>query len=145
MARKLAIMCGLPASGKSTYCRELQKQGWLVVSPDIIRTMLYDAPYLKEFEVEVWNVTKLSARVLLRSNYDVVIDATNTTKWERKGWREMANGYNAEFSIYYVDTPFEECVRRDMQRLNPVGYNVLERMHKKFTEPSEDEGNIIAV
>lgn len=138
-------MCGLPASGKSTYCRELQKEGWLVVSPDNIRQMLYNAPYLKEFETEVWNIAKFSAKTLLLCNHDVVIDATNTTRWERKGWREIADSYGAEFSICYADTPFEECVKRDMQRPNCVGYDVLERMHKKFMAPSEEEGNTITV
>ena len=38
---KLIIMCGIPASGKSTSTKQIEKQGFLVLSADKIREKLH--------------------------------------------------------------------------------------------------------
>ena len=39
---RLAITCGLPKSGKTTYARGLQEAWWVRVCPDEIRQALQD-------------------------------------------------------------------------------------------------------
>ena len=39
---RLAITCGLPKSGKTTYARGLQEAWWVRVCPDEVRQALQD-------------------------------------------------------------------------------------------------------
>jgi predicted kinase len=51
---KLMILCGLPASGKSTHADRLRKEGWSIVCPDDLRKVLHGEPFRPEAEPMVW-------------------------------------------------------------------------------------------
>jgi predicted kinase len=62
---KLAIMCGFPRSGKTTWAKSLKREGWVRVCPDEIRMALHGQPFLKEEESLVWALVWARARGLL--------------------------------------------------------------------------------
>ncbi len=49
----LAIMCGLPRSGKTILAKRLECEGWVRVCPDDIRMALHGQAFVKEAESSV--------------------------------------------------------------------------------------------
>jgi len=122
-------MQGLQASGKSTRAEELVKQygNAVRVNRDLLRTMLH---------FDVWSVAKESitreaARGLVASLLScpevgvIIVDDTNLGKRTIDDWKWAATAYKAEFEICRLETPIEECIRRDAMRDKPVGKSVI--------------------
>ncbi len=123
---KLIILQGLQGSGKSTKASELVKQGNTIrINRDLIREMLH---------FNRWNginegLTKDSARILakmfLSKNIRTVIDDTNLFSGTIESWKQLAKEVEATVEIIKIDTPFEECIRRDSLREKSVGKSVI--------------------
>lgn len=141
---KLGIMCGMPLSGKSTYAKMLQKQGWVRVSLDDIRLALHGQIYKAEAEPIVWGTAELMVRSLLKSGHKVIVDTTNRTKERRKRWIQVAKEFGLILEIYYVDTDYETCKERNKAQ-NRLSNNYLKQIYKEFEKPTSDEGTIIMV
>jgi hypothetical protein len=82
----LILVCGLPASGKSTLSRNLAKKiGAHVLRTDVIRKELIKKPsYTPEEKELVYSVTLLVARYLLRAGEIVILDGTYYKRKLRK-------------------------------------------------------------
>ncbi|WP_190284835.1 ATP-binding protein [Bacillus sp. S3] len=141
---KLAIMCGMPLSGKSTYSKTLQNQGWVRVSLDEIRLALHGQTYKAEAEPIVWDHAELMVRSLLRSGHDVLVDTTNRTRERRKRWIRVAKEFGLTLEIFYVDTDYETCKQRN-KVLRRLSEHDLKQIYKEFQKPTSDEGTIIKV
>jgi predicted kinase len=139
---KLAIMCGLPRSGKTTLAKELEREGWVRVSPDDIRLALHSQPFVKEAESTVWAVARDRSRRLLQSDHKVLIDATNLSKESRGSWSKLAKEFGLSLDIYLVETPFEICLKRNIGT-GAVPEDVLRRMNERYQRPTDKEGRII--
>ena len=139
MTTEIAIMCGLPRSGKTTYAKELQKQGWTRVCPDEIRLALHGEAFIGRAEPFVWAIAETMARALLLGGHRVVIDAVNSTVERRRQWVCLAREFHKELQIYVVPTPYEVCLKRR----GDLELHVLERMNRQFEQPTSDEGTII--
>lgn len=137
----LWIPRGLPASGKSTWTRELiaeQPLGSVVrVNRDDIRMMMFGPEYCKPtFEAE--NLVSLiehgPIEALLRRGSDVVVDDTNLRVRFVKDLMMIADRVGAAVKIVddFLDVPLSTCLRRDQERENPVGDAVIVGMHNKF-------------
>lgn len=131
----ILLLSGLPASGKTTYARE-----WLAEEPDQRVRVNYDElcvqmfggwrrlagkelPLLKDAAI----TTTLEA---LEAQKAVIIDNTNLTPKARNAWRTLARQQGVPYEEHEIDTPVEECVRRDRLREGKarVGRAVIERM-----------------
>jgi predicted kinase len=77
-------------------------------------------------DVEVFVVTQA-----LRLGRDVVVDDTNLDPETVKLWLSCAMAGVAAVEFLPIDTPLEECIRRDAQRAMPVGEEVIRRMAAK--------------
>ncbi|MFF2448543.1 AAA family ATPase [Neobacillus sp. NPDC058068] len=141
---KLGIMCGMPLSGKSTYSKTLQKQGWVRVSLDDIRLALHGQVYKAEAEPLVWESAELMVRALLKSGHNVLVDTTNRTRERRKRWIRIAKEFGLTLEIFHVDTDFETCKQRN-RALRRLSENFLKQIYKEFQKPTTDEGTIIKV
>ena len=140
---RLAILTGLPKSGKSTYAKTLKEEGWVVVNPDTIRLALHGQQFVASAEGFVWATAELMARSLLMSEYKVLIDATNTTKKRRAQWLKLAQEFGLTLDAYIMDTSVEECHERNNFLLKHgstgVPPEVIDRMAEQW-EPVEEEG-----
>lgn len=74
----LVLVCGLPATGKSTVSRNIaQKLKASSLSTDIIRKQLFGKPtYTSEEKRLIYKVMLLVAEYLLRNDRNVVLDGT---------------------------------------------------------------------
>lgn len=141
---RLALMVGLPRSGKSTYARALQETGWVRVEPDAFRLALHGNAFHPPAEGIVWAAAELAVRALLVSGHAVVIDATNTTRHRRSGWLRIARDLSVPAEAFVMDTPLRECLERNEWRRHRVPPDVMERMARQW-EPPDAELEGVAV
>jgi predicted kinase len=142
---KLGIMCGIPLSGKSTYGKTLQEQGWTRVSIDDLRLALHGQVYKAKAEPKVWESAELMVRTLLKSGHKVVVDTTNRTRERRNRWIKVAKEFGITLEIFHVDTNFEICKKRN-KVLKRLPENLLKKIYyEEFEKPTSDEGVIIKV
>ena len=138
------VMVGVPASGKSTWAAE-QSEGRnaVIVSRDGIRAMLTGSNKKlvgdNDFESLVTRIEDESVAAAIQSGKNVILDATNTRVASTvKRMADVAQ------SVLYphlpfpniipvrMDTPLEECLRRNDHRQDSVPPNVIINMHKRL-------------
>jgi len=137
---RAVIMCGLPGSGKDTLIRSRYGDHG-IVSLDGIREEL-DVPH-GENQGVVIQAAMEKARTFLRERKPVVWNATNLTKQMRSKIIGLMRDYDAHVTIAVMSTPFEECLRRNSLRADPVPEQAISRMLGKWEPPSRIEAHEI--
>ena len=132
-------MRGLPSSGKSTRAYELAAEtGAVVVNRDSLRKMLHDTFWSgkSELEDQVTIAEDAQVRALLEAGVSTIIDATHLNPKFLRKWAKLAGQVGAEFEVVDLDTPVDECRRRDHARMlaggRYVGDAVIERMARQW-------------
>lgn len=142
---KLLILKGLPASGKSTFAKELVNKGWKRVNKDDLRLMVDGGKWSRANEKEILALERAIAFDFLSRGFNVVVDDTNFA--HESYWTNMASSNNHESEIKFFDVPVMECVERDSKRGDKaVGAKVIFRMYDQYLRPkpvewSEDKQN----
>jgi predicted kinase len=135
----MIVMCGLPASGKSTYANGLDPEKFAVVSTDAIRKELNGNEADQANPQAVFDLAYKRIDALLDEGKNVCFDATNLKARNRK-WLCKKYSEKALMNCVYADASAEECIRRDAQRERTVGAEVINRMAGTMSAPSADEG-----
>lgn len=137
---KLIVMCGLPASGKSTLAKELsQKYEAVILSSDSIREELYGDEGIQGDSTKVFELLHHRANKYLSEGKNVIYDATNINRKRRV--HMIKNELKAdEYICYYINKTLGECYYNDMNRDRRVGFSVIERMYKTMQIPIKSEG-----
>jgi predicted kinase len=134
--KKLLMLKGLPASGKSTYAKQLVAGGnWVRVNKDDLRAMMDNGNWSKEREKRVIRTRDSIICDALQNGLNVVSDDTNFILAHEKTLRHLADINKAEFEIKLIDTPLDVCIARDVKRDNPVGAGVIRKMWNDFLKP----------
>lgn len=137
MNKKVIFLCGIPASGKSTWVKEESNRlspSSIVISRDAIRREYKEA--LREEDVNrVFNVRVKKAMEDPSITY-VFIDNTNVRQHYILQIMDKCLEYNenCDFFIKVFDAPFEECLDRNEKRVGVerVPIDVMERMRRQF-------------
>lgn len=137
---KAVILVGVSGSGKSTYARELCKQGYKCLDRDDLRFSLTKAQSWDEYRfnrVLEQVITKTHEQLLSMfafSGFNVVIAETNLSPKTRNAWynRLVEAGYEVEFKPMHIS--FEEAVDRDANRQYSVGKEVIEKQWPRWVE-----------
>lgn len=129
---KLLMLQGLPASGKSTYAKELAQRDYVRVNKDDLRSMLHGGKWSGRNEREVIFVRNAVVENALAHGRNVVVDDTNFNPVHQQQLQELAKKYGAEFELKFIDTPLEVCYKRDAARANGVGETVIRRMYNQY-------------
>jgi len=133
---KLLVLVGLPASGKSTFARELVAKGWKRVNKDDLRSMIDDSKWSRDNEKKIIAYEDALVIMSLNKGWDVVVDDTNFGHQER--WKHIAGTHNAEFEVKFFDVPLMECIERDSKRGDKsVGSKVIMRMYEQYLKPAK--------
>ena len=74
---KLLALRGLPASGKTTYAKELVNKGWVRVNKDDMRAMLNNSKFSKDNESYILSLRDEIIISSLVQGKNVVVDDTN--------------------------------------------------------------------
>lgn len=145
---KILMLKGLPASGKSTHARSLVDQGYVRVNKDDLRAMLHNSSWSKSNEKEVLKLRDEVIRMAVRDGKNVVVDDTNFEQVHYDRMTELAQELNANFEVLFIDTPVEECIKRNELRANKVPISVITKMHNRHIaalrnkEPAKYDDNL---
>lgn len=122
---EVTVLMGLPGSGKDTWIKQ-NAQDLPMVSLDEIRRAMNVSP--KDNQGKVIQSAKEAARVHLRAKSDFIWNATNLTKLLRQKVIRLFRDYNAKIKLVYLETTYQELIRRNQNREYPVPQKVLEKM-----------------
>lgn len=134
-------MRGLPGSGKSTEARRLVAEhpdNYKRINRDDLRMMFDNGETSASSEKFIRKMRDLLIVRTLEEGRNVIIDDTNLSETNEKRVRQLVAEYNKEHKeevmveIRQIDTPVEECIRRDAQCEKPVGAKVIRRMDQQF-------------
>ena len=138
--KKILILRGLPASGKSTYAKNLLTQNphaWKRLNKDELRAMLDNSIHSKSNEKFIENVRDMMLVEALREGKNVVIDDTNLSDRPVDRIKQVIQQYmkdageTVQIEIKDIETSLEECLERDKKREKKVGESVIMRMYKQ--------------
>lgn len=129
MTGHLILTIGLPGSGKSTWARE--QVGAVIVERDALREELTGDMRNHTQESRVTRVANERVFDALAAGKTVIVADTNLRARYRKAWRLLAEEIGATYSEQsFLHVPVLVCIERDAQRPNPVGEEVICRMHQ---------------
>lgn len=142
--KKLILMCGIPASGKSTIADILSvyMNNAPIVSMDGIREMLFGTRKCQKQGDLVYTLA-VNKTIRLFQECDIVIfDATNRTKKAReKLIEDIQTYYNCYVYCIFVNTPVDIALGRNSNRDESIQVPpaVIHRMYDTLQPPTNDE------
>lgn len=99
---KILLLKGIPASGKSTFCRELidkNPEKYKRINKDDLRAMLDNGKWSKKNEQCVLQVRDLLIQKFMEDGYDIIVDDTNLDSKHEKRMREIIDKWNKAINI----------------------------------------------
>ncbi len=114
---RLVLICGLPASGKSTLARELapkipairlDKDGWVTqLGADV-----WDDGFRVRLERQLWALTQ----DLLAQDQSVILEWGHWARAERDEKRLAARALGVGVELHYLHAPLEQLIERAARR-----------------------------
>lgn len=134
---KVLLLRGLPASGKSTYSKELvsKNHNWVRVNKDDLRAMMNGGVFSGKLEKHIVRTERELVENALKLGKNVIVDDTNFNPNHEIFFRALAYQYSAEVEVKFFDIPLEMCIDRDNKRPNGVGETVIRRMYDQYLKP----------
>jgi predicted kinase len=136
----LIILAGISGSGKSTFAKLLEEQGWAITCPDRIRAFFYGDESIQGDGNKVFQYAFNNMVEHGKQGYDVVFDATNTTKKARKKVIEKARPHFDFILCYYFYPSLVKSMNNQAKRERQVPREVLARQINQWQTPTLDEG-----
>ena len=137
----LIVMCGLPASGKSTYTNWLAESSvFCAVCPDSIRGELYGDESIQGDGKQVFTIAHARIKDLGKGKNNVVFDATNINAKRRKELVKEMRPYFDIIICKWFSVPYTLCLTRNEERERKVPEEVITRMWENFEHPTMREG-----
>ena len=141
------LICGLPASGKSTLARQLapkipairlDKDGWVTQLGEDV----WDAEFRVRIERQLWALTQ----ELLAQGQSVILEWGHWARVERDEKRLGARALGVGVELHYLDAPLDELIERSDRRTmsgewtsSPITRAHFEEWVTIFQAPDEEE------
>lgn len=153
--RSLVILRGSPASGKSTWVKEMGLESYTLCADDI--RLLVESPILvpdkthrvisQENDNYVWTLLyELLEKRMARGEF-VIVDATHSRSSDFSRYNKLCERYRyRKFYVDFSDVPIEECKRRNALRpdYKRVPEKVIEKMYSRLKTQGKTSGYIEA-
>ena len=144
---RLVLICGLPASGKSTLARRLapkipairlDKDEWVTqLGADV-----WDEDFRVRLEEQLWSLSQ----ELLAQGQSVILEWGHWARVERDEKRLRARALGVGVELHYLHAPLEELIRRAQRRnvsgewkASPMTSAHFEAWNRIFQPPDEVE------
>jgi predicted kinase len=139
----LAIVCGLPGTGKTTHAKRLERLLPAIrLCPDewmeALGLDLYDEHRRSKLEALQW---KLAQRLLSRG-VSVIIEWGTWARSERDRLRTRARALGATVELYYLTAPADVLLKRIQRRGRenpPITRGKFMRWYNAFEAPTKQE------
>lgn len=131
--KKIIILQGPPASGKSTLALQLhlEDRTRVIVSRDAIRESRGEY-WLPDQEDYISEIEMFQVKTALKHNLTPIIDATNLNPKTIEKWKNLAEEENVEIKWIECVVDFKEACKRDEERGNKVGKKVLKKFYQQY-------------
>ena len=129
------ITKGLPASGKTTWAKELVSSApnsYKRVNKDDLREMMDCSIHSNSAESFVIAVRDMIIMEAIKRGKHVIVDDTNLNPTHEAHIRNMVHGEANVVIQDFTDIEPEECVKRDLRRNRSVGKDVIMKMYNKY-------------
>jgi len=139
MKPQVIFLSLLPASGKSTYAKELcaKHPNFIRINKDDIRAMMV-SEFSKPREDIVLAMRDQAIVSAVEKGFGVVIDDTNFEPKHKERVLELIKHRKAtEFVEKFFDVPLSVCLERNRTRPNPVPDQVIIDMAKRYNVGKE--------
>ena len=134
------LLCGLPGTGKDTWLRQ-HCPDLPMVSLDALRAEMGISPTAPQGPVA--QAAKEKCREYLRAHRSFVYNATNITASTRAGLVRLFEEYGAWVRIIYLETGWEEQLRRNRERTAAVPESAITNMLDKLSPPEGYEARLV--
>lgn len=141
---KLYVMCGVPASGKSTFINmNIHPDTDMHVSRDACRFALVkpnEEYFSKEKEVFKLFIDSIDAG--LKDGYNVYADATHLNITSRNKLLNSIAEKPTSIEAIVFKVPLETCLKRNLNRKGTRGFvpeDTIKKMYHNFTIPTFNE------
>lgn len=132
----MILLSGLPGTGKDTWIREHGTQ-LPIVSLDDLRRKMDVSP--TDGQGRVAQAAQEQAKAYLRARQPFLRNATHLMETLRGKLIGMFEDYGAAVRIVYLETDWQENLRRNAERANAVPERVIENMLSKLVPPQRWE------
>lgn len=123
----LYVLCGLPASGKTTLSEKLAAQH----NAKIFHCDEYKPHQKRKLYKEIKEALNSS---------NVILDGIFLKSITRKNLLDALKEVECKKILIRLDASIEECIERNKERKRPLSDNVLYHFNKKTQEPMLEEG-----
>jgi predicted kinase len=142
--KKVIITKGLPASGKSTWSKEMLRKMpsmYKRINKDDLRMLLDNNHYSKSNEKFILHVRDWLIQEALKDGKHVIVDDTNLHPKHEARIREIVTEHNkmfednVEVEVKWFEISVEEAIRRDLNRPVSVGERVIRQQYEQYLRP----------
>lgn len=130
------VMCGLPASGKDTWCETHKGNRTILSFDDTIKEM--GLTHTKNVGKAIHEVIN-NAKELLRKKEPFIWNATHLSQQMRNKTLDLLFNYNAHISLQYIECSHKELFTRNQQRDFTLTNDKLKKMLHKWEVPTPIE------
>lgn len=138
------LLIGLPASGKSTFAKQLNQQipNSVIVSTDTIRARLFGDEMIQKGWNQVENMVIEQVRLALKYEQIVIYDATNVQLAWRNSFLDKVSDLNSEWIAWWIKTPVNVCKNWNKFRSRRVPNQTINTYYEYLLEspPTVEEG-----
>ena len=155
MTLKVYILKGLPASGKTTWARQLVDTNpgiYVRVNKDDLREMAHNANYSKHNEKLILRIRDKIILESLRAGRHVIVDDTNLHPKHIQDiqkildyhhcFEDLKEIHRAEIIEKFFKVDVDEAIKRDLQREKSVGEKVIRDMYDRYLKRDEERPSL---
>jgi len=149
--RSLIILRGSPASGKSTWVKNMGLENYCL-SADNIR-LLVQSPILsaeyshriisQKNDSYVWQLLFELLEERMKRGEFVIVDATHSRSSDFSRYNKLCERYRyRKYYVSFADVPIEECKRRNTERedYKRVPENVIDKIYSRLATQGKTSG-----
>lgn len=122
------VMCGVPGSGKTTHSKRMAEEHGL-------ERFSFDE--MRCFRLEEFMRPAIKA---MKEGKNVILDTVNLRVNVRKKVLQAVADIPCKKIVVYMDTPLEECIRRNAAREAHLPEHVIQSTYRALQKPTLDEG-----
>lgn len=149
---RVHLICGLNGAGKTTYAHLLERtlpgvrfslDEWMLK----LHGMRYDDPRYPDAADVCKELIWATARQVLRTGVDVILDWNQWSQQRRREWKEKAESAGVRPVLYYVRVPLEIAIARAVSRAaqridssHELDAGAVRHLQSLFEVPTDEEG-----
>lgn len=140
----LYLICGIPASGKSTFAKKIAAaEDAVILSSGAIRQELFQGEaYNKKQNKAIFTTLKIRLKEAFIARRNIVIDSINKSPDEREKYavRAKKNGYRTV--CFFCQKHYSQAIKVNQTRDESERFSeiVIKSIYHNFVIPEESEG-----